>query len=202
MKIFKELNKLGYNHYTEHTVEELDDLPLDSEERIMEQALVLRWFEDNHSLYIQRIVTTNANEVIDIEYNIKSWRYPHITIEFDNPYDAFDKNKAELACLKKLIELQMINISDSTTTDQIDGIIFDLPFDDKIKLWELIDKLVLENKTEISASDFHPAAVKEYENVGDEKLFPNHSDKDIWMNGFYEGAKWYRDTIKTIENYE
>jgi hypothetical protein len=50
MKIFKELKKLGYKHYTEHTIEELDNLPLNSEERIMEQALVLRWFRDKHNL--------------------------------------------------------------------------------------------------------------------------------------------------------
>jgi hypothetical protein len=48
----------------------------------------------------------------------------------------------------------------------------------------------------LSDEDIDNAVVKEYENVGDEKLFPNHTDKDIWMNGFYEGAKWYREQIK------
>ena len=66
---------------------------------------VFRWFEDNQSMFIERIVTTNANEIVDIEYNIKSWRFPTITIEFDDSYDSFDKNKAELACLIKLIEI-------------------------------------------------------------------------------------------------
>jgi hypothetical protein len=46
MKIFKELKKLGYKHYTEHTVEELDALEINSSHRIMEQALVLKWFRD------------------------------------------------------------------------------------------------------------------------------------------------------------
>jgi hypothetical protein len=64
-----------------------------------------RWFEDNQSMFIERIVTTNANEIMDIEYNIKSWRFPTITIEFDDSYDSFDKNKAELACLIKLISI-------------------------------------------------------------------------------------------------
>jgi hypothetical protein len=49
---------------------------------------------------------------------------------------------------------------------------------------------------EISDEEIDNAVVLQYENVGDEKLFPNHSDKDIWMNGFYEGAKWYREQIK------
>lgn len=30
-------------------------------------------------------------------------------------------------------------------------------------------------------------ALREYENVGDDKLFPNHTDKDIWIAGFKEG---------------
>ena len=46
MKIFKELKKLGYIHYSATTIEELDDLPLNSAERISEQALVLRWFRE------------------------------------------------------------------------------------------------------------------------------------------------------------
>ena len=64
-----------------------------------------RWFEDNQSMFIERIVTTNANEIMDIEYNIKSWRFPTITIEFDDSYDSFDKNKSELDCLIKLISI-------------------------------------------------------------------------------------------------
>ena len=36
MKIFKELKKLGYIHYSPTTIEELDDLPLNSAERISE----------------------------------------------------------------------------------------------------------------------------------------------------------------------
>lgn len=36
MKIFKELKKLGYIHYSATTIEELDDLPLNSAERVSE----------------------------------------------------------------------------------------------------------------------------------------------------------------------
>ena len=87
MKIFKELKKLGYKHYTEHTVEELDDLPLDSEERIMEQALVFRWFRDKYDL--------------KKEYGT----FPHHTIMFNYLSEGGKEEEAELACLKKLIEL-------------------------------------------------------------------------------------------------
>jgi len=49
---------------------------------------------------------------------------------------------------------------------------------------------------QLTDEEIDNAVVKEYENVGDEKLFPNHSDKDIWMNGFYDGARWYREQLK------
>jgi hypothetical protein len=49
---------------------------------------------------------------------------------------------------------------------------------------------------ELTDEEIDNAVVKEYENVGDEKLFPNHSDKDIWMSGFYDGARWYREQLK------
>lgn len=30
-------------------------------------------------------------------------------------------------------------------------------------------------------------ALQEYENIGDDKLFPNHTEKDIWVSGFKTG---------------
>jgi hypothetical protein len=99
MKIFKELKKLGYKHYTEHTVEELDNLPLESKKRIMEQALVLRWFRENYSAHY--IVCKNIQiygygyrEVIQI---------PYMEEDINNMFKTYEE--AELECLKKLIEL-------------------------------------------------------------------------------------------------
>ena len=92
MKIFKELKKLGYIHYSATTIEELDDLPLNSVERVSEQALVLKWFREKYGYYypIHRI-TNNTNQVL---YSI-------------GPYagDYFTYEEAELACLIKLIEI-------------------------------------------------------------------------------------------------
>ena len=94
MKIFKELNKLGYKHYTENTVEELDDLPLDSEERIMEQALVLRWLRKEHGLnhFVEPDVDCGPN-------------YYNAYVLCSLVYHGNNYEEAELACLKKLIEL-------------------------------------------------------------------------------------------------
>lgn len=97
MKIFKELKKLGYKHYTEHTIEELDNLPLNSEERIMEQALVLRWFREKYDLFTHIEKGENPKNFYPIidnvshKYNTKLWF---------NTYE-----EAELACLNKLIEI-------------------------------------------------------------------------------------------------
>ena len=96
MKIFKELNKLGYKHYTEHSVEELDNLPLGSEERIMEQALVLKWFREKYELFCW-IEKFHVNETYIFQIppaNFTKIQGHYITYE-----------EAELACLRKLIEI-------------------------------------------------------------------------------------------------
>lgn len=64
-----------------------------------------KWFEDKYSIFVEREVVTTVNEIFDIVYRLKSWKFSHITISFENPYDCFDKHKAELQCVKKLIEI-------------------------------------------------------------------------------------------------
>lgn len=75
----------------------------------------------------------------------------------------------------------------STITDQIDGIIFELPFDDKMKLWELIDELVSESQTEISD--------EEIDNYIDKNFIFN--DEGNWQKKYFKaGAVWYREQLK------
>lgn len=50
METFKELSILGYNQHIEKSVEELDSTPFDSIDRIIENALVLKWLRDKHNL--------------------------------------------------------------------------------------------------------------------------------------------------------
>lgn len=64
-----------------------------------------KWFEENHQMYVDRQTDTSVNEILDFTYRIKSWKFPPITIEFDNPYDCFDRQKSQLACLRKLIQI-------------------------------------------------------------------------------------------------
>ncbi len=63
------------------------------------------WLERNHSVYVERRADTSVNEVLDIVYFIKSWKFPPVEVVFENPYDCFDKEKSNLACLRKIIEL-------------------------------------------------------------------------------------------------
>lgn len=64
-----------------------------------------KWFETKHSMFIDRSIMTNVNEIMSIEYRIKSWKFPPVEVEFDGKYDSFDLDKAQLACVRKLIEI-------------------------------------------------------------------------------------------------
>ena len=105
MKIFKELKKLGYKHYTEHTIEELDNLPSNSEERIMEQALVLRWFREKYNLYSIVFYHTDNKLVFEHPhyFRIYEMKYKGKQIEHSKEYKTYED--AELECIKKLIEI-------------------------------------------------------------------------------------------------
>ncbi len=95
MKIFKELSKIGFKHYTENSIEELDNLPLDSEERIMEQSLVFLWFRKKYDLYVN-VTRYNDEDEYKFLYHIDSG---DVEEEF-NTY-----HEAELAAIAKLIEI-------------------------------------------------------------------------------------------------
>jgi len=100
MKIFKELKKLGYIHYSATTIEELDDLPLNSAERISEQALVLRWFREKYDLHGKVGIYHFIENTYC--YSIVSKNAPHY-IHKESQFETYEE--AELECLKKLISI-------------------------------------------------------------------------------------------------
>ena len=53
MEIFKQLKELGYKHYIDLTIEELDNLPINNIERRIEYSLVIDWFREKHNMYIE-----------------------------------------------------------------------------------------------------------------------------------------------------
>ena len=95
MKIFKELNKIGFKHYTENTIEELDNLPLDSEERINEQSLVFRWFRKKYDLYVN-VTRYNDEDEDKFLYYIDSG-------DIEEGFSKYEE--AELAAIVKLIKI-------------------------------------------------------------------------------------------------
>jgi hypothetical protein len=104
MKIFKELKKLGYIHYSITTIGELDNLPLNSAERVSEQALVLKWFREKYDLFgcIDLHVCTPAHWYIRVDDIILN-DYVYHSEDEDLRFNSYEE--AELACLKKLIEI-------------------------------------------------------------------------------------------------
>ena len=99
MEIFRDLNKLGYKHYLDYTIEELDSLDIKSKEFSIESNLVFDWFREKHNI---------SGEI----YIFK--RFWNFDIEdFKNDIQLFTTNEivfktyeeARLECLKKLIEI-------------------------------------------------------------------------------------------------
>ena len=41
-------------------------------------------------------------------------------------------------------------------------------------------------------------ARREFEKVGDEGLFPNHTDMDIWVSGFVAAVNYIKDTTNKL----
>jgi len=112
MKIFKELKRLGYIHYSATTIEELDDLPLNSAERVSEQALVLRWFREKYNLLCVIFNDDGDIEHDNLRYN---WEIRVVTHSFKDmkneknacvgDYNYKTYEEAEIECLKQMIEI-------------------------------------------------------------------------------------------------
>jgi len=125
------------------------------------------------SEYVEQAKLLHKQEIIDAYYQCGRDNFDHIKVINRSATEYYQET------FKKDIEKEMFELEQE----------LDIPSHMRWHNRELPQQ-------EISDEEIDNAVVKEYENVGDEKLFPNHSDKDIWMNGFYEGAKWYREQLK------
>lgn len=107
---------------------------------------------DSQTYFIETYGSKGSDEhIVDTNKMI----YPKTAFEILQPKltiaDTFEFREKHLPeildAMEEYATSSQTEISKTTTTDTIDGIIFELPFDDKIKLWEIIDKLVEENRT-------------------------------------------------------
>lgn len=70
MEIFKQLKNLGYKHYIDLTIEELEALPIDNVEKRIEYSLVIDWFREkyNMNVVIQNTYYGRKDETFKVAY--------------------------------------------------------------------------------------------------------------------------------------
>ncbi len=76
VKTFKHFSEKGYKHYTENTIEELDELPLDNHHIITEFAHLCEWLRVNHGIFIQIFPAGDNGKMVfycKIIKNDKGW---------------------------------------------------------------------------------------------------------------------------------
>lgn len=106
MKIFKQLNKKGYKHYYEGTVEELDSMDKNNQHLHSEIMQVIMWLYEKHGIWIWATKDTNIKWSNDyFNYHILSLKG---TVESDiggtkpnSPTEAYES--AIEHCLTNLI---------------------------------------------------------------------------------------------------
>lgn len=106
----------------------------------------------------------------------------------------------------KVIESNPLNILEilSGTKNKVE---FELVYGDgginypKIH-WEYIEdddnEHIVEANGMIDDDSIEVIANQRFKSVGDDGLFPNHSDKDVWVSGFIEG---FKEMQKLMEEY-
>lgn len=72
MEIFKQLKKLGYKHYIDLTIEELDALSINDIEKRIEYSLVVDWFREKYEVHIQITHSSNIHGEIGYKYHTRS----------------------------------------------------------------------------------------------------------------------------------
>jgi hypothetical protein len=93
MEIFKQLKKLGYKHYVDLTIEELDKLPNDNIEKRIEYSLVIDWFREKHDIII---------DIGKIYNGTDNW---HFALNYEWEYFEGTYYEAREAAILKAIEV-------------------------------------------------------------------------------------------------
>jgi aromatic ring-opening dioxygenase catalytic subunit (LigB family) len=98
-KVFKQFSEKGYKHYTENTVEELDELPLDSSDIITEFAHLREWLRINHGIWVEvnlplyndfRFTIIDVNKKLLIKLSDEFYDFPQET--YNAAFDYIRKN--------------------------------------------------------------------------------------------------------------
>ena len=94
MKIFKQLNKKGYKHYYEGTVEELDSMDKDNQHLHSEIMQVIMWLYEKHGIWID-VSLNQFSKPKDLQwmYSIvftKDCTYSHSPKSYASPTEAYE----------------------------------------------------------------------------------------------------------------
>jgi hypothetical protein len=74
MEIFRKLKKLGYKHYADITIEELDNLSINDIKKRIEYSLVIDWFREKYGLHIDIGLENKEKGYYNYAINL-NWRY-------------------------------------------------------------------------------------------------------------------------------
>lgn len=71
MDLIQKANKLGYKHYTEFTVEELDNLSLENSNKQIEYYFIQKWLREKYNIYIFIYTMESLDGLIYFDFGIK-----------------------------------------------------------------------------------------------------------------------------------
>jgi len=67
------------------------------------QSLLQKWLWERHTIWVDSKPFFNANELMGVEVNISSWKFPYITVDY-NGYDIYEGLEKGLEESLKLIK--------------------------------------------------------------------------------------------------
>lgn len=92
MKIFKQLNKKGYKHYYEGTIEELDLMDKSNPDLHSEIMQVIMWLYEKHGIWVQVFILnkTFAWKFIEIEKQVSWCLFSQQDKGYNSPTEAYE----------------------------------------------------------------------------------------------------------------
>jgi hypothetical protein len=107
MNNFEEISKLGYKHYLSYTVEELNQLDINSKDFLLEVFLIFDWVFEKHDIYADifpTIVSASSSSGIRWNYNIYISEKEVLDNFKESPIGYLTKGEAYQKCFEKLIK--------------------------------------------------------------------------------------------------
>lgn len=107
MKLIQKASDLGYRHYSNLTIKELDELPTNSPEKQIEYFCIQKWLRDIHNIHLN----INTFWLFDgnIIYELEDIVYTGDALIFSGTQDVFEK-VLEFSIKEALNLLERLNL--------------------------------------------------------------------------------------------